>query len=391
MSRVARNGRTAVIRLLSSAAAAMLCAGCGSEAGTPPVSATSCLTALPPAAMPLPMAQGTMQEPAAGTLDEAGRRCTDALFDGVISAPLAFDPGYAPVQAFHGEDMALDYGALPKQRVRLWRVSATPAGGVWLLRVDTGAEMEGGRYDILFTADVAGRPLDRLLVGADGVMYRRDYDLTGPAAFALREDTGREETSGPSYAAAFAIDAQGRIRRDPSGDATLAVQPAPIPDDADAGEDNEANIGQSVETTLGPFGSEAGIDALLFSDPEVLKAHVSTRTLANGEAAVLVVGQAGVGGFVVHVLRAAPMETEPGQVAYLVASATVEEPPQVVDAELALPQWRIEGSRIAISLPVRYDFLVPGGNPDTGEPETTSVERTIRLHLHEGGVLRIDP
>ncbi|WP_202842937.1 hypothetical protein [Luteimonas saliphila] len=138
--------------------------------------------------------------------------CVFSLFgDRPLKSPAAFDRAYGRVFAYHEEDGTLALSALPRDRVQLFRLGATDDANVWLLRVDSGFEMDGVRHDVLFSTDRAGGALvDQLLVGAMGMLYRRDYDIDAVDAFAIREDTGRGEEAGPGYRARYRVEADGR-------------------------------------------------------------------------------------------------------------------------------------------------------------------------------------
>lgn len=133
------------------------------------------------------------------------------LGDRPLKSPAAFDRAYGRVFAYHEEDGTLALSALPRDRVQLFRLGATDDANVWLLRVDSGFEMDGVRHDVLFSTDRAGGALvDQLLVGAMGMLYRRDYDIGAVDTFAIREDTGRGDEAGPGYRARYRVEADGR-------------------------------------------------------------------------------------------------------------------------------------------------------------------------------------
>ena len=257
-------------RALPYALALVLLAGCGQQAAgddappalARPATATPALRCMPTAlvTLRLPRSEGFALpqdgEPAnASTVD-----CVLSLFgDRPLKSPVAFDRAYAPVFAFHEEDGTRSLTSLPREALHLFRLGDVGGASTWLLRVDTGIEMEGSRYDVLFTTDRAsGALVDQLLVGAMGVMYRRDYDIDAVDAFAIREDTGRENIAGPGYRARYRILDDGRFAL-ALGQVLPASDGPPAPVDA-----AESLSGISLETLPGAFGALAPIRALLF-------------------------------------------------------------------------------------------------------------------------------
>ncbi|TYT25296.1 hypothetical protein FZO89_02880 [Luteimonas viscosa] len=139
--------------------------------------------------------------------------CVFALFgDGPLKSPVAFDRGYGRVFAYHEEDGTLALSSLPRDRVQLFRLGATDDADVWLLRVDSGFEFAGTRHDVLFsTGRASGALVDQLLVGARGLLYRRDYDIDAADAFAITEETGLRDEPGPGYRARYRVESDGRF------------------------------------------------------------------------------------------------------------------------------------------------------------------------------------
>lgn len=143
----------------------------------------------------------------------AARRCVLSLFGTrTLKSPAAFDRAYGKVFAYHEEDGTLDLQALAPAQLQLFRVGATAASEVWLLRMDTGTMLEPAHRDVLFTtARADGTLVDHLLVGSMGLLYRRDYDIESADAFAIAEDTGRGAMLGPGYRARYRVEQDGRF------------------------------------------------------------------------------------------------------------------------------------------------------------------------------------
>lgn len=139
--------------------------------------------------------------------------CVFGLFGaGPLKSPAAFDRGYGRVFAHHEEDGTLALASLPRDQVQLFRLGAVGDAHTWLLRVDSGFDFDDRHHDVLFsTARGSGELLDQLLVGGHGIYYRRDYSITAPDRFSIREDTGRGADAGPGYRARYRVGSDGRF------------------------------------------------------------------------------------------------------------------------------------------------------------------------------------
>ncbi|MCQ4165050.1 hypothetical protein [Tahibacter harae] len=360
------------------------------SAGRPP----GCLVNLPAAPLIAPAASLQAQEFAATPLDASGLRCLDELLAGQpFATPQHYDPAYAPIQAAHGEDAALRWEKLRHERVQLLRISQGPSASAWLLRIDTGLALEGGRYDLLFTSDAQGRLREQLLVGADGVRYRRSMDLRSPNQFSLQESGGREAAPGADYRAAFQIDDEGHIALDPGG-ATAPLDAAAV--NSSASDEPATSTGDESATSLeevdGAPGDAEAIRQLLFSDSGVIEESVQRHDFADGSLGMLAIGRTGTAGLAIYVFRPAQPPAAVGRTRYQVASLAIAEPDGVVGAELGKVAWKPAATGVAITLTLRYDVLRPGGNPDSGEAETLTREQTLQLHYDAtAGALRRVP
>lgn len=353
----------------------------------------NCLLALPAAPLTAPSASLYAQDFAAAPLDATGLRCIGSIWGETrFASPAAYDPGYARVQAAHGEDTDLHWAGIERQRVQLLRIAQGTAATTWLLRIDTGHALEGSRYDLIFTSDARGTLRDQMLVGVEGVRYRRNVDLRSPTQFTVLENAGREQQTGPDYNAAFRIDESGRISHDPKGVTTAldaAVVNSSAATDTMGDTDDGSYSSQSIETVDGAPGDAEAIRQLLFSDSGVTEELVQRETLADGALAMVAVGRTEVAGLVLYVLRPTATGTR-GETRYDVASLTFPEPAQAVGGELGPVVWTAQKDAVDIALPMRYALLREGGNPDSGEPETQGVERTLRARLTlADGALRI--
>ncbi len=353
----------------------------------PPSAATAagnCLASLPVTPLTTPAASLYAQDFAATPLDAAGLRCiADVWGQTRFASPQRYDSAYAAIQAAHGEDVDLRWTNVDHERVQLLRVAQGAAATTWLLRIDTGLAMEGSRYDLIFTSDAHGRLGDQLLVGVEGVMYRRDVDLRSPLQFTVMEVGGRETASGPDYRAAFRIDDDGHIALDPQG-STEALDPAAISGGA-ADQVTHGDSATSIEEVDGAPGDPEAIRRLLFSDSGVTEEVVQRQTLADGSLAMLAIGRTDAAGLVVYVLR--PIATGTGgHTRYQVASLSFPEPDQALGGELGQAAWKPDKDGVSIVLTMRYDIGHEGGSPDSGEPQTSTVERTLdaRLQLASG-------
>src|SRR5690606_19078325 len=145
-----------------------------------PASVTlQCLpTALLP--LPLPLTEGFAAAHADAATSPALAECMQSLFGSrTLKSPAAFDRAYGRVFAYHEEGGTLAPATLRHRGLRLFRLGETSDARVWLLRIDTGTELEEEAHlDVLFsTARADGALVDQLLVGAMGLLYRRDYDI----------------------------------------------------------------------------------------------------------------------------------------------------------------------------------------------------------------------
>ncbi len=352
---------------------------------TAPAAPAPALRCMPTAlvTLKLPLSEGFALAQAGEPANASTVDCVLSLFGHrPLKSPVAFDRAYAPVFAFHEEDGTRTLASLPRDALRLFRVGDVGGASTWLLRVDTGMEMEGSRYDALFTTDRAGGALvDQLLVGAMGVMYRRDYDIDAADAFAIREDTGREDTAGPGYRARYRVMDDGRF-------ALVSGQALPAPGaetaaDVDTG---EPLSGISLETLPGAFGALAPIRALLFDGGDVEEKAI-VRVDAGRTPLMLAIGQTQVAGVALYVLAGVPGAG--GGTHYRVSGLALDAPAGAVSADLRGHRWQVDDDgRARIALSLRYGMPRPGGDPATGEPETMAadVER-VALYDPETGAL----
>lgn len=381
-------------RLLRALPLALVVSACtpaqAPPATTPPVATPNCLAALTVTPLTAPAASLYAQDFAATPLDAAGLRCIAQVFGQTrFASPEAHDPNYARVQAVHGEDTDLHWNGVAHERVQLLRIAHGAAATTWLLRIDTGLAMEGSRYDLVFTSDAQGRLRDQMLVGVEGVRYRRNVDLRSASQFTVLENVGREQQAAPDYNAAFRIDDSGRISHDPNG-VTSALDPAAVNSSAasSAGAGGADYAANSVETVEGAPGDAEAVRRLLFSDSGVIEEFVRREALADGRLAMLAIGRTDVAGLVIYVLQ--PQATGAArQTSYGVASLALPEPAQAVGGEVGEVDWKAAAGTVEISVPVRYDFVREGGNPDSGEPATRNVEQVLRVQLDlASGMLR---
>ncbi|WP_440223795.1 hypothetical protein ACQQ2N_00950 [Dokdonella sp. MW10] len=350
---------------------------------TPSASHGDCLSRLPVGTLEAPLAALHARDFDAVPLDEAGQACVAAVFgDRTLGTPAEVDAGHAAVQAFHGEDADLRYATMPRRKVRLWQLGDDHVPRWWLLRIDTGLAMEGARYDVVLSTDAEGRLVDRMLVGADGVRYRRDADLRGARGLVVREDTGRESEQGPGYAAAFEVDADGRLRHVADADTSpLVAQLAEGADELDSA---------SVVEVAGSFGEVAPLREMLFPADGPLEDAIEHRALGDGTPAVFALGQTdAVGGLVLHVLVPAG-QGEAGVTTYVASSLAIDEATPPLNAEVIAREWHATPDGAAIRVRLRYDEEVPGGDPATGEPATTPREHVVAARYDAGShALRI--
>lgn len=344
-----------------------------------PAPATACFLGLPSGELKTPVSDVNAQELSAPALDEAAQRCIGALLgEQPFATPLRFDAAYATVQQAHGEDASLYWSSTPRRQVQLLRISRSATASAWLLRIDTGLEMEGARYDLLLTVDAQGRLLDQLLAGADGVLYRRSLSLPSSSEFRLDEQGGREEQPGPRYHARFRVDDSGRIGLVPGAQAANAAAAAPDPGES----------ATSLEEVPGAAGDAEAIRQLLFSDSGVLEEVVQRHSLTDGSLAMLAVGRTESAGLIAYVFRPVPGSSN-GKTRYQVASLTLPEPAQAVGGELGKIEWQADKDGAAVVLPMRYDLVREGGNADSGEAETQATEVRLRLRYDSArGALR---
>ena len=358
---------------LPHALALILLTGCGqpppaSEGDTAfvpaaPVATATTLRCMPTAlvTLKLPLSEGFALTQAGEPANASTVDCLLSLFGNrPLKLPVAFDRAYAPVFAFHEEDGTRTLASLPRDAIHLFRIGDVGGASTWLLRVDTGMEMEGSRYDVLFTTDRASGALaDQLLVGAMGVMYRRDYDIDAADAFAIREDTGREDTAGPGYRARYRVTDDGRFAL-----ASGQVLPAPGAEPATDADTGRPLSGISLETLPGAFGTLAPIRALLFDAGDVEEKAI-VRVDAGRTPLMLAIGQTQIAGFALYVLAEVPGAGE-GGTRYRVSGLALDAPAGAVSADLRDHRWQIDDDgRARIALSLRYGMPRTGGKPGT--------------------------
>jgi hypothetical protein len=242
------------------------------------------------------------------------------------------------------------------------------------------------------TSDAQGRLREQLLVGAEGVRYQRSMDLRSPNQFSLLESGGREQSAGPDYRAAFLIDDDGHIARDPSG-ATAPLDAAVVNSSAGSeplpGAHDESMT--SLEEVDGPPGDAEAIRRLLFADSGVLEESVQRHDFADASLGLLAIGRSGTAGLVIYVFRPTTPAAAAGRTRYQVASLALAEPDGALGVEPGKASWKPSASGVSITLQLRYDFLRPGGNADSGEPETLVREQALQLHydLASGELRRV--
>ncbi len=164
-------------------------------------------------ALELPLREGLAYAHGGPRSGEAVGRCVLSLFGTrALKSPLAFDRAYGEVFAYHEEDGTLGLRGLAPAQLQLFRIGSTAAADVWLLRADTGTELEPGHHDVIFSSGRRdGALVDQLLVGARGMLYRRDYDIENVQAFSIQEQTGLGPEVGPGYRARYRVGDDGRF------------------------------------------------------------------------------------------------------------------------------------------------------------------------------------
>lgn len=320
---------------------------------------------------------------------ETGERAVDCVLSqfgsGALKSPAAFDRAYGQVFAYHEEDGTLALPSIPRETVQLFRLGEAGDANTWLLRIDTGAGLEGSRYDVLFSTGKAdGKLVDQLLVGAMGVLYRRDYDIDAADAFAIREDTGREASVGPGYRARYRVGPDGRF-------ALVAGQVLPPSSSTpEAGHPSRPPSGTSLETLPGRFGEIAPIRALLFEDGEVEEKAI-VRIDAGDTPVMLAIGVADAASFALYVLSEVPSSALGGNTLHRVGSLLLDPPAGAVSAELLGHRWRAGADgRVRIELALRHLVPRPGGDPGTGEPENIAVDATaVAIYDPDSGALAL--
>jgi hypothetical protein len=222
MSEAIRAG-TRPLRVVPAACLLAICLLGACDERIAPGNATTPATAPAPAtlgclpgtleALPLPLDEGFALALRPSQTGPAPARCVLALFGPrTLKSPLAFDRGYARVFGHHEEDGTASLAGLEPAQLQLYRIGATGAAAVWLVRADIGTELEPAHRDVLFTTDVDGTTLpDHLLVGAGGLLYRRDYGIASPREFTIDEESGRGPEPGPRYRARYRIGEDGRF------------------------------------------------------------------------------------------------------------------------------------------------------------------------------------
>ncbi|PZQ14041.1 MAG: hypothetical protein DI564_10800 [Rhodanobacter denitrificans] len=372
---------------------ALALAACERPAAPAAATPTDCLTRAAADPPTLPWTSLHARDLAAAPLDAGGRSCVSGVLGTTpFAIPQAYDAVHAPVQRFHGEDAGLRLGVPAFEHGQLVRLDAAAERGIWLLRIGTGLEMEGGRYDLLFTTGADGRLRDSLLIGADGARYRRDANLLRADRFAVIEQTGREAAQGPTYAAAFTIGPDGRIALDPSGTAELraALPAAPGGADETGAADEGPEFAQSIEEIDGAPGDLAAIRRVLFADGNVVEESITAAAPPAAAHAVLALGSSGIAGFELSVLEPADAQPTAGRTVYRIASVSIPGPPRALGAKVGTIGWEPAARGVLITLPIDYAFERPGGDARTGQPDSEILTRVLRLRYADGQLHRSD-
>lgn len=363
---------------------ALLLAGCGAEApvdatreaDAPAASVEPRLQCMPATlvSLRLPLSEGFALAHDATATSRAAIDCVLALFgNGALKSPAAFDRAYGRVFAYHEEDGTLALVSLPPQDMQLFRIGSSGGANVWLLRVHTGVELDGAHYDVLFTTEQAtGTLVDQMLVGAMGMLYRRDYDIDSAEAFAISEDTGREAEAGPGYRARYRVGGDGRFSL-----VSGQLLPPPSTRPADDAVAAAPATGTSLETLPGRFGELAPIRALLFEDGRV-EERALVRIDAGQAPAMLAIGITGIASPVLYLLGDVSSPTAGGNTLYRVSRLTLPPPAGAVSAELRGQRWsEAADGRVRIALEIRYAVPRQGGDPVTGETADRPVDVAV--------------
>lgn len=213
--------RAAARHTVAVLATCLLAACAGDSAGTDAAATSGEAAALPrlsclPGALlsiELPLQEGYAYAHAGPRSGDNVGRCVLSLFGTrTLKSPLAFDRAYGTVFAYHEEDGTLDLRGLTPARLQLFRIGSTAAADVWLVRAEAGTELEPSHHDVLFsTGRQDGALVDHLLVGAKGMLYRRDYDIEAAQGFTIHEETGRGPEAGPGYRGRYRVLDDGRF------------------------------------------------------------------------------------------------------------------------------------------------------------------------------------
>jgi|GEM_PF-863597 len=334
----------------------------------------------------LPLGEGFALEHDEVETDARTVDCVLSLLgNGPLKSPAAFDRAYGQVFAYHEEDGTLALPSIPRETVQLLRLGEVGNANTWLLRIDTGAGLEGSRYDVLLSTGKAdGALVDQLLVGAMGMLYRRDYDIDAADAFEIREDTGREASVGPGYRARYRVGPDGRF---------MLVSGQVLPPSSsmqDAGRSLRPQRGTSLETLPGRFGEIAPIRALLFEDGEVEEKAI-VRIDAGHAPVMLAIGVADAASLALYVLGEVPSPAVGGNTMYRVGSLMLEPPAGAASVELRGHRWRMDADgRMRIELTLRHDVPGPGGDPRTGETKNITVGAiVVALYDPDSGTLSL--
>lgn len=286
-----------------------------------------------------------------------------------LKTPRTLDIKYKTVLSFHGEDTTLVYASIPHDSTFLFKLDSTERYTFFLLHEETGREMEGDHYDILFTVTPAGKLIDNVIAGALGINYQREFSIAGPAQFEITETSGHEDISGPWYKGVFRVEKDGKF-------ALTGSETGTGEEDGEFGPWTAAmEYASSLITVASDKPLLQAIEKEIFVE-SLSKEYLEEKEFGN-ERVYIAIGQADFADFVVFLLKS-PQEAD-GRKNLFAESWVIPKPAvsgEIVNGSLIKTSWaKTSEGNYSLTLTLRYDLQAEGGDAATGEPATTSTEK----------------
>ncbi|MBX2916082.1 MAG: hypothetical protein KF856_12500 [Cyclobacteriaceae bacterium] len=254
------------------------------------------------------------------------------------------------------------------------RLGSAVSAQIYLLQLLTGNVLEEEEYDIIFTLDGDNQVVDHLVIGASGVLYQRDFHFSDSKRFTITEVTGREETIGPSYAAAYYITKDGKIELE-NGEVKLAPS-----------NESEPEFGESL-IYLNVHEAPAEAFASLAFTNNILPDTVFSTTIFNRN---VIIALSGVENHEQTLYVAWPIEQSLDNVHYRLTALQFKsyQTFDLLDQRLVTTNLRKKDDHYMLKFEFEQRWLLPGGNPVTGSPSVQIQHIVLLFQVYENGTLQ---